>query len=669
MSGYLDIYTADSISVSCTADNSPIVSITPTDINKCLYYCEEKLGAVDSLAVVPFQASSYVHYEIPEHLLTDFVDVGTLNTCVYKCVQPLAVAIVNTCAYIDNCIVSPEGVLHNRILSNLSADYIGIDHDTGGIPAAFVLNTDFSNSRLSSVTDVNGNKLSIEAAFQETRGRLTTVEQNVSGYESNFTALVDCHSATVCCFNSLFACVNGINASITSDNGVFSGVQKIYNGVGTPQLCHVCYGADNRMYRYAGEGLGWVATDVCVSRDLVNSIEEQNKRNNRKIVYCDSAPVDILFNKYDILASTTQRYGTSHIPKIKVYNGTAFGSTSGIDSVVGAFASIDCAKEVFGWMAVSEKLIKAPNGAVTGWQMYDGSGLDSCFKISANNFSITSGESVSCSCAAWKDSFSIQAGTPNKIKFSGVVDFTNTDVGAFTTTTEFGSEYNVNFENTSVNTLLTSPYLEFSGYSNLVTSCNTVNGITNAFTSITGGSIVLKDVRISNANNPIFRVLVSASDVLCISGTGSYVLEKYNPTTDAYEDSNTGAFIIDKSKFVANKWVNLDTTMVYPWSGVTGTRVKCVTLSLAKTKISTVCIKSATFGGGVTNSGNYATADLSNVTRISGSKINTEEIEFGGYLKNTNGSWKIGASGMFLDKYGISIVNNGIERVRIGKLT
>ena len=86
------------------------------------------------------------------------------------------------------------------------------------------------------------------------------------------------------------------------------------------------------------------------------------------------------------------------------------------------------------WAGYASSLLTGPNGEITGWQYSDGGVIGgnstSEFKISADKFKVTGSEGT----ANWADSFSIVAGSPNKIKFDGVVDFTNSDMSAYDNT-------------------------------------------------------------------------------------------------------------------------------------------------------------------------------------------------------------------------------------------
>ena len=82
-----------------------------------------------------------------------------------------------------------------------------------------------------------------------------------------------------------------------------------------------------------------------------------------------------------------------------------------------------------GYTASASKVITDnTTGAITGWvaaqENIDGV-LKSDMIIQADNFKITAASQT----ADWSDSFSIEAGSPNKIKFDGVVSFGNAQTG------------------------------------------------------------------------------------------------------------------------------------------------------------------------------------------------------------------------------------------------
>lgn len=107
------------------------------------------------------------------------------------------------------------------------------------------------------------------------------------------------------------------------------------------------------------------------------------------------------------------------------------------------------------WSAKSIKLITSPTGAITGYSFQDGSGLKSTFEINADNFKIANSYNT-------YTPFSI-SGT--SLYFNGKVAFTN-----------------------------------ITGTSDLVSTSNIQNAITNNVTTIDGGKIVTNQAFVNNLN-------------------------------------------------------------------------------------------------------------------------------------------------------------------------
>lgn len=73
------------------------------------------------------------------------------------------------------------------------------------------------------------------------------------------------------------------------------------------------------------------------------------------------------------------------------------------------------------WAANSSKLIQGSDGSITGWEMADGSNTQSQFNIYSDNFKISDGTNSA------NVPFEVVVGTPNKVKFNGIVEFSNID--------------------------------------------------------------------------------------------------------------------------------------------------------------------------------------------------------------------------------------------------
>jgi hypothetical protein len=691
--GYLEVLTADRLELGY-ADTQTSIVITDTNIDASTIACKTTLGANDAFTITPYQASAYIHYDIPAHILCDYVSISTLQNCLLDEFRGRDVAIVNTCAYIDNCIMSPDGILSNRILSTLDASYIAKDVDGDKIPEAYILNTDFSNARISTLTDTNGNPLSITNAFQSTMDRLQNVEGNIVDYTSSYNSVVTNQDLLVDKIDCLGTCIGGFSTSLSSVDGIFAGVQREWssshplwtiNGEANPPIGVLCFN-NNTTYRFAGSAIGWLPldngactyVDTCINTAVVPIGELASDAKylaNRKVISCSVSPSIASLKKYDIWVDTTTTYPVSigeidpKLHKIKLFNGTILGASDDAANVSTDYATCGCAKSIIGWAAYSEKLIKGSNGAITGWSMYDGSDSSSVFKIAANCFILTNGESTTDN-AAFSSAFTVVSdgiqGHPNKIKFNGVVDFTNTDTSPFTVSPTFGTSYNVTFEG-----------VDPSLYSGNITKVDTtVTGMTASAGDIDGkyalvtasnstSYINASQVNVCGFENPTIRLIV-CSNLASFKGNIEYTTECYDAASGLFVTNATGSKVTTLTTDQCNRWVSLDIPMTGAWRSV-NTRIKNVKFSLVNSG-SSIKIKSIDIGGGVTNTGAKANSDMSNVTTISGGKISTNELVFGGTLKETNGTWKPGASGMYLDKDGISILSSGVERIRIGKL-
>lgn len=705
MSGYVDVAASDKYTLNNSYNTVTTVS---SDIMSTGQVDSIKVGANDAYAISPFQASAVLNYTIPDYLIQGMADICKINKSLLEEIGNRELAIVCMCRYLDETFMSPDGVVSNRMLTSLNANYISKDTDCDGIPNSYILNTDFSNARICSLTDTNGNPISIASGYQEIRNKAIKVENNTVDYTACYGALLTNSDVLISKVDSLYTCFAGYQASIEQNSGIFAGIQREWNschplwescGADNPPLGVICYN-NGRQYRYINSTIKWVALDAVAletattcfntANGNINALSGVVKNNcqlldgkisdsllkaSRTLRSSPSEPSTAGWKKYDIWVDTDAFYpgdvGNSYINKIKVFNGTRLGPNDNPSDANTSYASCDCAKTVVGWAAYSDHLIKGANGAITGWSMLDGSNMQSQFRIAANCFVISSGEATDCLNAKFCNSFSIvdPGNSTPLIKFNGIVSFSNSNMMPYLYTPVFGVTYSVNFENPiPVNENVISTYgLQVN--SPLIDSDGTkYSSLTN---TVAGSYIHLKNTQIIGSENPVIRLLLRVPNPGTFRGYITYNTEVYNPVTKLYNASvmySKTAQVV--SKF--NTWTTLDITPGSYWGSANSSnvRIKDIMLYLhTDTVNSTIHLRSIEIGGGITNSADTATSTLSNVTTISGGKINTNELVFGGELKDSNGAaWKAGASGMYLDKNGISIIANGKERIRIGKL-
>lgn len=165
------------------------------------------------------------------------------------------------------------------------------------------------------------------------------------------------------------------------------------------------------------------------------------------------------------------------------------------------------------WAGYASSLLTGSDGAITGWQYADGSLGSSVFKVYAQNFQISDGLNSA------NVPFSILTGTQNRIKFNGIVDFTNTNV--YGTTTIDGEKITTGS--------ITADRINTTGLIAENISATTINGKT-----ITGGTIsgaIVDGVSITGSHatfdketggvSTVTIKTVIANSALVVSNTGS----------------------------------------------------------------------------------------------------------------------------------------------------
>ena len=241
---------------------------------------------------------------------------------------------------------------------------------------------------------------------------------DVEAYVASVTATyANDHLAYATDYQTLVAAYNDIEVSIEEVDEVIAGEYSLWDGVSEPQLGQIRVNG-TITEQYLGVALGWVQTTVGKTLELAHA-GNQVFRQTATPTANDLGDIWVRTNYY-----YTSLTGTSISSSLAYQQyGYAIYKWNGNSWVIQANGAIG--DSVIGWAASSRKLITNPTtGAITGWAFGDGSNATSTFAVYAQNFRVNDGTNT----AAWNDSFSIQAGSPNRIKFNGIVDFTNTSM-------------------------------------------------------------------------------------------------------------------------------------------------------------------------------------------------------------------------------------------------
>lgn len=177
-----------------------------------------------------------------------------------------------------------------------------------------------------------------------------------------------------------------------------------------------------------------------------------------------------------------------------------------------------------GWAAESSKFITAPDNSITGWSFGDGSNIQSDFTIYAQNFKVSDGTNTA------NVPFSIETGIPNRIKFDGIVDFTNTN-GLGTTTLDGGKLTTNsiwaggNIQSTNYDWNLGNPPIGFGLFS--AGDLDSGQGY-----NIIGGKIYGAEIHAANivAQNIINAQAVRNTNLL--TGSGSFLIQEITVVVD-----------------------------------------------------------------------------------------------------------------------------------------
>jgi hypothetical protein len=261
------------------------------------------------------------------------------------------------------------------------------------------------------------------ATKQEASTLAVDVQQSLFGgdveaYVTSVTATyANDHLAYASDYQTLVAAYNDIEVSIEEVDEVIAGEYSLWDGVSEPQLGQIRVNG-TITEQYLGVALGWVQTTVGKTLELAHAGNQVFRQTTTPSAN-DLGDIWVRTNYY-----YTSLTGTSISSNLAYQQyGYAIYKWNGSSWVIQANGAIG--DSVIGWAASSRKLITNPTtGAITGWAFGDGSNATSTFAVYAQNFRVNDGTNT----AAWNDSFSIQAGSPNRIKFNGIVDFTNTSM-------------------------------------------------------------------------------------------------------------------------------------------------------------------------------------------------------------------------------------------------
>jgi len=285
-------------------------------------------------------------------------------------------------------------------------------------------------------------------------------------------------------------------------------------------------------------------------------------------------------------------------PQVKVYKTGAWSTIATFQEA----QSLDIQ-----WSGGSSKLLRGPDGSITGWSFGAGSGVSNDFVINADRFMVSDGTN-SANAALTVD---MSSGTP-VTTFNGKVNFTNTDMALYT------------------NAVVISPV----GLGHLRSEDPNLQPFNSTLVDVTDGAVNPTCIELvatvdqfifiysDDPGNRNFIPLKTGDTVTC-----SIYVKSSNPYLKISIQFDDGSYHTTDEPLVVNEWTRISTTVTVP-AGIEGCLVHLQNGQSAVAgdtwRLDGGMVEISSTPSTYTSSSiGVANVDMSNVTTIDGGKITT----------------------------------------------
>jgi hypothetical protein len=423
MANYIEVGTVDQILTSST----PIeVGVTVEQVTVRSEYNE--LGLNNRYVLSPYSSISSMDFTIPGSVTAGLQDIDSLKSSILSQLSGNDVAAIIDTSYQSNFNYNPElgTTVRDQLYQDLDVKYLsnGPDGD------AHILGLDYRAANINTVYDSIGTVMYENAqlldvmndvvATKAGQASVLDVTQAISNWNNSYSTTIENLNTT---YGSLVVEVTDVKYAFAGNPDVvewYSRNDVTLEGIMIAKGGDISYNPSSTVwYQYIGGAFG-VLQDGWIPYEGTTAAEAAS--GNASLYEQATAPLTP--NVFDIWVDTSS-VSTFAAERKMVLEYKGYDAT-GVNL---AWVEIDPDKPSAGWAGGASKLIVDPTtGGITGWSAANGSGIDSSFKINADNFSITNAIGTDTPFTVINDPV-----TGPRSKFVGLVEFAGLDLDSDST--------------------------------------------------------------------------------------------------------------------------------------------------------------------------------------------------------------------------------------------